>query len=80
MTITTIVFDLDDTLVPERAFWDAAFDAGLVSFTDEGRAIWKPSIDPAALGLLQPDTGRLRLVTPKHREQLAWHRRHFAFD
>lgn len=62
------------------AHWDAAFDTGLVSFADEGRAIWKPSIDPAALALLQPDSGRLRLVTPKHREQLVWHRRHFAFE
>lgn len=62
------------------AHWDAAFDAGLVSFTDEGWAIWKPTIDPAALDLLQPHLGRLRLVTPKHREQLAWHRRHFAFE
>lgn len=25
--IEVIIFDLDDTLVPERAFWDAAFDA-----------------------------------------------------
>lgn len=62
------------------AHWDAAFDAGLVSFTDEGRAIWKPSMDATAFDLLQPHTGRLRLVTPKHREQLAWHRRHFAFE
>lgn len=62
------------------AHWDAAFDAGLVSFTDEGDAIWKPETDPAALDLLQPATGRLRLVTPRHREQLAWHRRHFGFE
>ena len=25
--IRAVIFDLDDTLVPERAFWDAAFEA-----------------------------------------------------
>ena len=39
MTITTIVFDLDDTLVPERAFWDAAFDAVCDGFTVPAREI-----------------------------------------
>jgi len=39
VTITTIVFDLDDTLVPERAFWDAAFDAVCDGFTVPAREI-----------------------------------------
>lgn len=60
--------------------WDAAFDAGLVSFTDEGRAIWKPSIHASVHELLQPQSAILRLITPKHRQQLAWHRRHFEFE
>lgn len=61
------------------AHWDAAFDAGLVSFSDDGSALWKSFIDPSALDLLQPQTGRLRLITQKHREQLAWHRQLFDF-
>ncbi|QNP43471.1 HNH endonuclease [Sphingomonas daechungensis] len=61
------------------AHWDAAFDKGLVSFTNEGRAIYKPNLHSTVLELLQPETARLRLVTPKHKEQLSWHRRHFGF-
>lgn len=62
------------------AHWDAAFDTGLVSFTDEGCAICKPNIHASVHELLQPQSARLRLVTQKHRQQLRWHRRHFEFD
>lgn len=61
------------------AHWDAAFDRGLVSFTDEGRAIWKLHLEERVQTLLQPETAHLRLITPKHRKQLAWHRHHFGF-
>lgn len=62
------------------AHWDAAFDNGIVSFTDEGRAIWKSNLHVNVHELLQPQIARLRLITPKHREQLAWHRRYFGFE
>jgi hypothetical protein len=56
------------------ALWDAAFDAGLVTFEDDGTPIFLPSLS---------DTARVELrwnapipLTPQHRVQLAWHRQH----
>jgi HNH endonuclease len=59
------------------ALWDAAFDAGLVSFADDGAAIASPALRPAAaaaLGLEQaPKLANLR---DAHRTNLVWHRTH----
>ena len=38
------------------SLWDAAFDVGLVSFTDEGEVLFSPHLSSNALGLL--NTGR----------------------
>ena len=56
------------------ALWDAAFDAGLVSFDDEGRILRSPALTPAAADQLsiQP-TVQLNL-TDAHRAHLARHR------
>lgn len=75
----------DERLDAENGFllaahWDAAFDKGLVSFTDEGRAIWRSGLHENVQDLLQPQRAQLRMITTKHREQLAWHRRHFGFN
>lgn len=56
------------------ADWDAAFDAGLVSFDGHGAAIFSPTLSAAARarlgeGRLRPD----RPLTDKHRQYLAWH-------
>lgn len=57
------------------AHLDAAFDAGLVSFSDEGRIIFSPyftNADREALALY--DGLRLRRIAPRHLPSLAWHR------
>ncbi len=56
------------------ADWDAAFDAGLVSFDTDGVAVFSPALSQAAHTRL--GAGRLhadRPLTDKHRQYLAWH-------
>lgn len=54
------------------ALWDAAFDRGLVTFDDEGRPQFSPSLsDIARTELRWQDSIPL---TDKHRKRLAWHR------
>jgi hypothetical protein len=62
------------------ALWDAAFDAGLVSFADDGAAIASPrlTIDSAtALGL--SNVNRFAGLTASHQANLAWHRSRYGF-
>jgi predicted restriction endonuclease len=62
------------------ALWDAAFDAGLVSFGDDGAPITSPRLSEAAataLGLHVDD--KLSGLTDAHRENLAWHRMRYGF-
>jgi HNH endonuclease len=62
------------------ALWDAAFDAGLVTFADDGAAIAsrRLTIDSAtALGL--SNINRLAGLTASHRTNLAWHRSRYGF-
>jgi len=61
------------------AHWDAAFDAGLVSFSDDGRALVKPSLDAAVLALLEIHSVPALALTSDHRIKLAWHRVRFGF-
>jgi predicted restriction endonuclease len=58
------------------SLWDAAFDQGLVSFDDDGRAIVSPDLSDAAIAALQPGTATPLPLTPEHRARLAWHRAH----
>jgi putative restriction endonuclease len=56
------------------ADWDAAFDAGLVSFDTDGVAVFSPVLSRAARTRL--GDGRVRAdrpLTDKHRLYLAWH-------
>lgn len=62
------------------AHWDAAFDAGLVSFDDEGRALIKPDLDPAVISLLAPQEIAPLPLIEAHQHQMAWHRKHFGFE
>jgi hypothetical protein len=55
------------------ALWDAAFDAGLVSFTDSGAPIHSPSLAPSARAALT--TSVTLALTQGHRTRLDWHRR-----
>jgi hypothetical protein len=62
------------------AHWDAAFDAGLVSFADDGMVIARPDLSAkaeAVLGL--PNVPPLHLEAP-HRLQMARHRKRFGFE
>lgn len=54
------------------AHWDAAFDAGLVTFDDTGNPIYSKSLTPEARKALQHN--HLIPLNPKHRAQLEWHR------
>lgn len=54
------------------ALWDAAFDAGLVSFDDSGEPLFSSVLTDASRSRLTWSTS-LRL-TAQHRQQLAWHR------
>jgi len=61
------------------ALWDAAFDAGLISFADNGAVLRSPNLTPDAAGALNLDTAPLLgPLTELHRANLARHRaRHF---
>lgn len=61
------------------AHWDAAFDAGLVSFDEEGRALAGPGLGAEARAMLGVETARLLRTNDRLREQLAWHRQRFGF-
>ena len=57
------------------AHWDTAFDAGLVSFADDGTAIAAPRLSAEARAALRLDVApRLTGLRPAHRTNLAWHR------
>jgi len=61
------------------ALWDAAFDAGLVSFDDSGTALLSPVITEAAAERLNSQSaGRLKL-TDVHRGNLVRHRVRHGF-
>lgn len=59
------------------AHWDAAFDAGLISFADDGTLLMKEGLDPAAAALLEAPAPLP--LAPGHRARLAWHRQRFGF-
>jgi hypothetical protein len=62
------------------SLWDAAFDAGLVGFADDGIAMPSPRLTTAsatALGL--SSTSKLVGLTTAHRANLVWHRARYGF-
>ena len=57
------------------AHWDAAFDARLVSFDDDGSVLVAASLSAAARSALSINAApRLAGLTPGHRKRLEWHR------
>ena len=63
------------------ALWDAAFDAGLVSFADDGAVLVSPTLGGAATAALGTAPGSaLQGLTARHRANLAWHRARYGFD
>ncbi len=64
------------------ALWDAAFDAGLVSFADEGAALVSGGLGARAreaLGLRAGAMVRIGGLSAGHRARLAWHRARYGF-
>ena len=53
------------------ALWDAAFDAGLVSFDDDGRPLFSTALTPTATEALIVQTSRPLPLTGAHRSNLA---------
>jgi hypothetical protein len=56
------------------ALWDAAFDAGLVTFDDGGAALFAPSVSTEAQQMLSQGAKLRRAPTPQQREYLQHHR------
>lgn len=62
------------------ALWDAAFDTGLVSFREDGSALFSPSLgEKARLALWAEASAQLVGLTSNHFENLAWHRARHGF-
>ena len=63
------------------ALWDAAFDAGLVSFADDGTVLASPELSAAARTALGIESApRLPNLRDAHRANLAAHRTHHRFS
>jgi HNH endonuclease len=63
------------------ALWDAAFDAGLVSFADDGTALASSELGAAARTALGIDSApRLSNLRDAHRANLAVHRAQHGFS
>jgi len=57
------------------ALWDAAFDAGVISFSDDGEVLRSPVLSEAAASALQLSPNlRLPSLTAAHRVNLQGHR------
>jgi hypothetical protein len=63
------------------ALWDAAFDAGLVSFDDHGQVLLSTNLTPAGANeLCQIPSTRQLTLTDSHRANLARHRAKHGFE
>jgi len=56
------------------ALWDAAFDAGLVTFDALGRPVASPQLGKAARDALELDEAAPLPLSDEHRGRLEWHR------
>jgi hypothetical protein len=62
------------------ALWDAAFDAGLVSFDDTGKVLLSAKLTPTAAGQLNVESVRQLKLTAAHWGNLVRHRAKHGFD
>jgi hypothetical protein len=61
--------------------WDAAFDAGLVSFADDGTALASPQLSKEAQEAPNLHPGmKLAGLTPAQQVKLGWHRAGYEFE
>jgi predicted restriction endonuclease len=58
------------------ALWDAAFDTGLVTFDDLGKAVASPRLERDAREALGLSTSRALVLSEDHKSRLEWHRNH----
>jgi len=62
------------------ALWDASFDAGLISFVDDGMILRSPTLTPEAASALNLDSAApLAPLTALHQQNLARHRLKHGF-
>lgn len=57
---------------------DAAFDRGLITFSDTGHLMVSSRLDESARAILGFEGMRLRMIEAGHRRYLAWHHQLFA--
>ena len=62
------------------AHWDAAFDAGLISFSNDGKALPSARLDSTAFEILRLDKAPQISLEDGHRAQLQKHRAKHGFD
>jgi predicted restriction endonuclease len=63
------------------ALWDAVFDAGLISFADNGEVLVAPQLSSSAQAALGLQTQKhISGLTDAHRGNLARHRAKYAFS
>jgi hypothetical protein len=61
--------------------WDAAFDAGLISFTADGSVLTSPTLSVEAARALRLEMRpRINLLTPNHEVMLQNHRTRHHFS
>jgi len=58
------------------ALWDAAFDAGLVTFDDDGKVLTSPRLESAAHEALAVKVSPRLVLRHEHRSYMAYHRNH----
>lgn len=56
------------------SLWDAAFDAGLISFSDDGNPLASEGLGEEARKALVLEGASPLPLTPDHRKRLQWHR------
>ena len=61
------------------ALWDAAFDAGLISFDDDGRPLSSTALTPIAAAQLNIKIASPLKLTDAHRTNLTRHRERYGF-
>ena len=63
------------------ALWDAAFDAGKISFADDGEVLFHPSLGATERALLLANAARrLVALSPKHLINMERHRKRSGFE
>lgn len=62
------------------ALWDAAFDKGLLSFSDSGIVIFSPKLSDEAKHALGGEYCKIDGLTTQHKANLKYHRRKFGLS